>query len=567
MSALEQALLQQPAPAALDPALLAQARALAAQSRRTIMAELETLTGAEPRQVVQGVAALLGMSVVETAQMSGWRPAFDLLPLSRAMQRHCVLLWRGDGALAAVLADPFDADLRTWIETRAGERVTCHLALQGDIQAYLSKQEESARAVDTLDSTADTHTAGKTAAVLSFASVNEGASPAVKLVNSTLYDALKAGASDIHLESTAGGMAVKYRVDGVLDHATSVNGIELAEHVVSRLKVLAELDIAERRVPQDGSFRVEANGREIDLRVSIMPSIHGEDAVIRVLDKRAMIEAYGSLSLEALGFDAESLSSLRVLAEEPYGMLLVTGPTGSGKTTTLYAALTEIHNGRDKIITIEDPVEYQLPGILQIPVNEKKGLSFAKGLRSILRHDPDKIMVGEIRDKETAEIAVQSALTGHLVLTTVHANNVFDVFGRFTHMGIDPYAFVSALNGIWAQRLVRLNCPHCAAPYAPDEAELARVHLAPADVTAYRFMQGGGCGDCRGTGYKGRRAIAEILTLNDEIRELIVEKRPIRQIKEAARANGTRSLREAALELVRRGETTVAEIKRVTLHA
>jgi general secretion pathway protein E len=353
----------------------------------------------------------------------------------------------------------------------------------------------------------------------------------------------------------------------VLDHAASVNGIELAEQVVSRLKVLAELDIAERRVPQDGSFRVEASGREIDLRVSIMPSIHGEDAVIRVLDKRAMIEAYGALTLEALGFDADSLTTLRMLAEEPYGMLLVTGPTGSGKTTTLYAALTEIHNGRDKIITIEDPVEYQLPGILQIPVNEKKGLTFAKGLRSILRHDPDKIMVGEIRDRETAEIAVQSALTGHLVLTTVHANNVFDVFGRFTHMGIDPYAFVSALNGIWAQRLVRINCPHCAAPYAPSEAELARVHLAPEDVTDFRFMQGTGCGDCRGTGYKGRRSIAEILMLNDEIRELIIEKRPIRQIKEAARANGTRSLREAALELVRRGDTTIAEIKRVTLHA
>jgi general secretion pathway protein E len=571
MNAIVQQLLQPSMPMALDAELLGKARALAAQSRRTIMAEIETLTGAGPRQVVQAVAALLGMPVAETAQMYAWTPAFDLLPLPRAMQRHCVLLQSHDGTLSStligVIADPFDTDLQTWIETQAGTRIAFHVALQADIQAYLSKQEESVRAVDTLVSSADTQTGGKTAAVLSFASVNESASPAVKLVNSTLYDALKAGASDIHLESTAGGLAMKYRVDGVLDHAANVNGIELAEQVVSRLKVLAELDIAERRVPQDGSFRVEANGREIDLRVSIMPSIHGEDAVIRVLDKRAMIEAYGALTLEALGFDADSLIKLRMLAEEPYGMLLVTGPTGSGKTTTLYAALTEIHNGRDKIITIEDPVEYQLPGILQIPVNEKKGLSFAKGLRSILRHDPDKIMVGEIRDRETAEIAVQSALTGHLVLTTVHANNVFDVFGRFTHMGIDPYAFVSALNGIWAQRLVRINCPHCAAPYAPDEAELARVQLTPDDVADFRFMQGRGCGDCRGTGYKGRRAVAEILTLTDEIRELIVEKRPIRQIKEAARANGTKSLREAALELVKRGETTVAEIKRVTLHA
>ena len=401
-------------------------------------------------------------------------PAFDLLPLAQALARHCVLLRDAAGALTGVIADPFDLDLQTWLATRA--RATPRRAAAPAPGAAVRHPglpvaaRKNRRAPSTRWSPAPPTAArdGKTAAVLSFASVSEAASPAVKLVNSTLYDALKAGASDIHLESTAGGLAVKYRVDGVLDHAASVNGVEVAEHIISRLKVLAELDIAERRVPQDGSFRVESGGREIDLRVSIMPSIHGEDAVIRILDKRAMIEAYGALTLEALGFDAPSLASLRTLAQEAYGMLLVTGPTGSGKTTTLYAALTEIHNGREKIITIEDPVEYQLPGILQIPVNEKKGLTFAKGLRSILRHDPDKIMVGEIRDRETAEIAVQSALTGHLVLTTVHANNVFDVFGRFTHMGIDPYAFVSALNGIWAQRLVRMNCPHCAAAVHAD---------------------------------------------------------------------------------------------------
>lgn len=568
MSALIKSSEAQPSIFRLDPSLLQQARSLATVSRRSVMSELEDLTKVDLRQLVPAVALAFDMQTMETADMLALLPAFDLMPLSKAMQRHCALLRNSQGELIGVLADPFDADLQTWIETQARSPLSLRLALVADIQAYLSKQEESARAVDNLVPTAnDARRDGKTAAVLSFASVSEAASPAVKLVNSTLYDALKAAASDIHLESTAEGLAVKYRVDGVLDHATTVNGTELAEQVISRLKILAELDIAERRIPQDGSFRVEATGREIDLRVSIMPSIHGEDAVIRILDKRAMIEAYGSLTLEALGFDAESLVSLRNLAEEAYGMLLVTGPTGSGKTTTLYAALTEIHNGRDKIITIEDPVEYQLPGILQIPVNEKKGLTFAKGLRSILRHDPDKIMVGEIRDRETAEIAVQSALTGHLVLTTVHANNVFDVFGRFTHMGIDPYSFVSALNGIWAQRLIRLNCPHCAVAHIPAYAELARVNLSKDDVVAYRFKQGAGCGDCRGTGYKGRRAIAEILILNDEIRELIIEKRPIRQIKEAARLNGTRSLREAALELVKRGETTLDEIKRVTLHA
>ena len=556
----------------LDATLLSKARAQSARSKRGLVEELEDLSGIEPRMAVRALAQPFGLAVLETADMLAFEPAFDLLPLSQAMARHCVLLRSHDGLAVGVIADPFDLDLQTWLATQArcsaSAPLQLRLALQAEIQAYLSKQEESARAVDSLVSGAEGQRRdGKTAAVLSFASVSEGASPAVRLVNSTLYDALKAGASDIHLESTAGGLAVKYRVDGVLDHATAVNGIDVAEQIISRLKVLAELDIAERRVPQDGSFRVESMGREIDLRVSIMPSIHGEDAVIRILDKRAMIESYGSLTLEALGFDESSLSTLRSLAQEAYGMLLVTGPTGSGKTTTLYAALTEIHNGREKIITIEDPVEYQLPGILQIPVNEKKGLTFAKGLRSILRHDPDKIMVGEIRDRETAEIAVQSALTGHLVLTTVHANNVFDVFGRFTHMGIDPYAFVSALNGIWAQRLVRINCPHCAVEVTPSDEELASVGLSRADVYEYNFKEGKGCGDCRGTGYKGRRSIAEILTLNDEIRELIVEKRPIRQIKAAAYANGTRSLRHAALEVVRRGDTTLAEIKRVTLHA
>nr|WP_229429960.1 GspE/PulE family protein [Massilia sp. ZL223] len=556
----------------MDAAVLARARAQARASQRGLVAELQALSGEDPRRLVRALAAPFAMPVMETADMLALAPAFDLLPLAQALSRHCVLLRAPNGRLTGVLADPFDLDLQTWLGAQA--RATLKnpldlcLALQADIQAYLSKQEESARAVDSLVGGAgDARRDAKTAAVLSFASVSEAGSPAVKLVNSTLYDALKAGASDIHLESTAGGLAVKYRVDGVLDHAATVGGIELAEHIISRLKVLAELDIAERRVPQDGSFRVESGGRDIDLRVSIMPSIHGEDAVIRILDKRAMIESYGSLTLEALGFDAPSLATLRSLAQEAYGMLLVTGPTGSGKTTTLYAALTEIHNGREKIITIEDPVEYQLPGILQIPVNEKKGLTFAKGLRSILRHDPDKIMVGEIRDRETAEIAVQSALTGHLVLTTVHANNVFDVFGRFTHMGIDPYAFVSALNGIWAQRLIRMNCPHCGERYDPSDAELASVHLERHEVADYVFMRGKGCGDCRGTGYRGRRSIAEILTLNDEIRELIVDKQPIRRIKAAAHANGTRSLRLAALDLVRRGATTIDEIKRVTLHA
>jgi general secretion pathway protein E len=552
----------------LDLAAVHRAREAAQRAQHALMTTLVDQTRCEPRELVRALARLFDLPVVETADMLACSAAFDLVSLPKALKRHCVLLRDGAGQLHAVIADPLDGDLLTWLESCAAQPLVIKLALQEDILACLTKLEENSRATDGMG---EAHPAQdrdtRAAAVLSLVTMSESASPAVKLVNSILYDALKVGASDIHIESTPSGFAVKFRIDGVLDHALTVNGVETAEHVVSRLKVLAELDIAERRVPQDGSFMVQAGVRDIDLRLSIMPSIHGEDAVIRVLDKRAMIEAYGALTLEALGFDAASLATLRRLAEEPYGMLLVTGPTGSGKTTTLYGALTEIHDGRSKIITIEDPVEYQLPGILQIPVNEKKGLTFAKGLRSILRHDPDKIMVGEIRDHETAEIAVQSALTGHLVLTTVHANNVFDVLGRFTHLGIDPYSFVSALNGVWAQRLVRVNCPHCAAPYGPSDEALELLRLTRADVQGYRFMAGSGCGDCRGTGYKGRRAIAEILILSDEIRELIVEKAPIRRIKEVARQQGTRSLREAALVLARNGETTLAEVNRVTLHA
>jgi general secretion pathway protein E len=362
-------------------------------------------------------------------------------------------------------------------------------------------------------------------------------SPVVRLVNSTLHDALKAGASDIHLETGGAGLTIKYRIDGVLSMVKTLEGADFAEQAISRVKVMAELDIAERRVPQDGRFRARSGNREIDLLVSIMPSVFGEDVVLRILDKRALSDQLKGLTLERLGFEPDIARQLRRLSAEPHGMLLVTGPTGSGKTTTLYSVISEANKGLDKIVTIEDPVEYQLPGVLQIPVNEKKGLTFARGLRSILRHDPDRIMVGEIRDSETAEIAVQSALTGHLVFTTVHANNVLDVIGRFQHMGVDPFNLASALNAVMAQRLVRVICGACSAK---------------------------GCAQCRGTGYRGRKAIAELMVLNDEIKELIAARAPARKLKEAARAAGTGNLREAALALVKRGETTTEEIDRVT---
>ena len=539
---------------------------------------LAELRGCSERDASALLADAFGLPLLESRHLLRCAPRFDRLSLPQAQQRQAVLVEVEPGAaapaglesgltpgLVGVVTDPFDADLAALIEHLAGAPLVLALASAADLHAYLGQQEGKLRALDSLGPSVDAD-AGSAGVIetLSLASVADSGSAAVRLVGSTLYDALRSGASDVHLESTPTGLAVKYRIDGVLDAITQVSGTTLAEQVVSRLKVLAELDIAERRVPQDGSFRVMAQGRQIDLRVSIMPSVHGEDAVVRILDKQAVIQAHGRLTLDALGFDADSLQSLRALLDLPHGMLLVTGPTGSGKTTTLYAALSETFTGREKVITIEDPVEYQLAGVLQIPVNEKKGLSFARGLRSILRHDPDKIMVGEIRDRETAEIAVQSALTGHLVLSTVHANNVFDVFGRFTHMGLDPFALVSALNGIWAQRLLRTNCPHCSEPCALDPAELARLRLGPELLDGATLRRGLGCGDCRGTGYKGRRAVAEVLRLDDELRELIVDRQPIRRIKDAARAHGTRSLTEAALDLVRAGQTTLEEVRRVT---
>jgi general secretion pathway protein E len=429
----------------------------------------------------------------------------------------------------------------------------------------MTRHEETMKAMDSVLPDASTTTAeGEHVEDLSFKTIREDTSQIVKLVHSTLYDALKLAASDIHLESTAGGLVIKYRIDGVLTTAGSMAGSDLAEQVMSRIKVMSELDISERRVPQDGRFKIGVRGRQVDCRVSIMPSIFGEDSVVRILDKESVSDQMKGLRLSYLGFDDHNIAEIRELASKPYGMLLVTGPTGSGKSTTLYAAISEINTGQDKIITIEDPVEYQLPGVLQIPVNEKKGLTFARGLRSILRHDPDKIMVGEIRDSETAQIAIQSALTGHLVFTTVHANNSFDVIGRFVHMGVDPYMFVSALNGVLAQRLVRVSCTHCLEEEEPSDLLLAESGLSRAQVEGFEFKVGRGCVHCRGTGYKGRKAIGEILRLNDEIRELIIAKEPLRRIRDAAVKNGTRFLREGAIDLVKTGVSTLQEINRVT---
>ena len=551
--------------------LMRQAEDFAAVQNLPMVEPLQKILELDNAQFLHALGQRVGLPVVTMANINSMQMALEVVSFRDMVRRECLVLQDADGQLHLVISDPFDQKLRQWADATLDFFYVKCLAHRSDIVAFITRQEKGLRAMESLESLGDPTSgiAGGEGAVeeLSFRSITEDASPVVKFVNSTIFDALQASASDIHMESVGAGMVIKYRIDGVLSTVGSVSTSELAEQTISRIKVMSELDISERRVPQDGRFRVSLQGRLIDLRVSIIPSIHGEDAVLRILDKQSLSDQMKGLQLTTLGFDEDVAAQLRRLASEPYGMMLVTGPTGSGKTTTLYAAISEINTGAEKIVTIEDPVEYQLPGVLQIPVNEKKGLTFARGLRSILRHDPDKIMVGEIRDSETAQIAIQSALTGHLVFTTVHANNVFDVIGRFMHMGVDMYSLVSALNGVLAQRLVRVNCKHCEEEFEPSAELLTASGLTTEQVKGWTFKEGMGCGHCRGSGFKGRKAIAEILGLNDEIRELIIARAPIRQLKQAAQSNGTMLLRDSALALVRNGETTLSEINRVTFIA
>ncbi len=550
----------------IDLNQLAEIRRKAAAQGVSVIQILEEDSAYTPDELMQQLGQLMHMPVLEMKEIHTLRPAFDILPFGEAMTHECVLFYNDQKYLFAI-SNPFSGKLRAWAEERFDLPVEWYLVHQADLSALFSQQDNTTRAMDQVLSSAELDKIQSGIEDLSLKSINEGTSKVVRLVHSTLYDAHKSQASDIHLEMSPGLLSIKYRIDGVLTAIGTIQGADLAEQVISRIKVMSELDIAERRVPQDGRFKISIQGREIDFRVSIMPSIFGEDAVLRILDRQALSDQLEGLTLNQLGFNQAAIASIRRLSSEPYGMLLVTGPTGSGKTTSLYAAISEVNKGHDKIITIEDPIEYQLSGVLQIPVNEKKGLTFARGLRSILRHDPDKIMVGEIRDAETAQIAIQAALTGHLVFTTVHANNVFDVIGRFSHMGVDPYSFVSALNGIVAQRLVRLLCTHCAVDERPDDSVIEESGIPPDQASHYKFRSGKGCGQCRGSGFRGRNAIAEILLLNDEIRELIVAHEPIRRIKEAARDNGTRFLREAALDMVKQGLTSLEEANRVTIVA
>ncbi len=482
------------------------------------------------------------------------------------MLRYGFVPFRRDGrTLIVVVSDPTDLQMIDELAVLLGTPVRVMVGARSAIESILKKSENSQRVLD--DATEDFIQVLKdedSSEDLTVERLTSDHSPIIRMVDAMVFTAIQRRASDIHIETQDDAVVVKYRIDGVLQPAS--RPIAKASHsaIISRIKVMAELDIAEKRVPQDGRFRLRVRGKTIDFRVSIMPSAHGEDAVIRILDKQSISEQFTELKLDILGFPEVELRRFRKYIREPYGMVLVTGPTGSGKTTTLYGALAEIKSVEDKIITIEDPVEYQLRGITQIPINEKKGLTFARGLRSILRHDPDKIMVGEIRDSETAQIAIQSALTGHLVFTTVHANNVFDVLGRFLNMGVEPYQFISALNCVMAQRLVRKICEKCKQPVRLTREQLVESAMDPLLADSHTFAEGAGCVECGGTGFKGRMAICELLDLTDHVRELILERRPISEVKRAAKEQGMRFLRESAVERVMLGLTTLREINKVT---
>jgi type II secretory ATPase GspE/PulE/Tfp pilus assembly ATPase PilB-like protein len=515
----------------------------------------------------QRLAKRYRLEFVDMDQFPIDQELFRSIPADLMLRYSFVPYKRQGKALVIVVPDPSELPMLDEIAQLLGTPITVTVGARSAIESILKKSESSQRVLEEAtegfqiqllkdDDNLDEN--------LTVERLTSDISPVIKLVDSTIFTAIQRRASDIHIETGDDAVHFKYRIDGVLQPAMRPIAKQFHSPIISRIKVMAELDIAEKRVPQDGRFKLKVPGKTIDFRVSIMPSVHGEDAVIRILDKESISEQFRELRLDILGFPESELKRFRKYIAEPYGMVLVTGPTGSGKTTTLYAALSEIKSIEDKIITIEDPVEYQLHGITQIPINEKKGLTFARGLRSILRHDPDKIMVGEIRDPETAQIAIQSALTGHLVFTTVHANNVIDVLGRFLNMGVEPYQFVSALNCVLAQRLVRVICAHCKRPVKVGRALLEESAMDPNLADRMTFYEGAGCIDCGGTGFKGRMAICELLDLSDSIREMILERRPSSEIKKTAHEEGMRFLRESAVEKVLQGATTLREINKVT---
>jgi type IV pilus assembly protein PilB len=538
--------------------------------RQSRIGELLLAEGLVTDEVLaRAVAEQRGLSYVDLRDFRIDPRLFETVPVDLMRRYQFVPVEERGELLVVAMNDPNNLPANDELEMILKRPLEISVSTSSAIQSVLKRSGGSEQAMHAVAEDFRLHLVkerddGREEEALSLESIDKDESPIVKLMHTTLFDALERRASDIHIRSTDRNVLIKYRIDGVLYPAAEPIDVKFHSAIVSRVKVMSDLDIAERRVPQDGRFKLRTGGKTVDFRVSILPSAFGEDVVIRILDKESISAGVNALRLDSLGFDENDLRRFRKSIREPYGMVLVTGPTGSGKTTTLYAAITEINTGEDSMITIEDPVEYQLRDVVQIPVNEKKGLTFARGLRSILRHDPDKIMVGEIRDAETGQIAVQSALTGHLVFTTVHANNAFDVLGRFLNMGIEPYNFVSSLNCILAQRLVRILCPHCKRPVSLSRKELEESALDYERYKDHRFYETVGCKECNNIGFRGRKSVTEFLDLSDHIRELILEKRPSSEIRKAAVAEGMTPLRQSALAKVFAGETTLKEINRVT---
>src|ERR1700721_1401138 len=493
------------------------------------------VNGLDERAQAESLAARYRAEFVDLKNFKIQHDLLRTVPVELMFRYNFVPIEQQADVLVIAVSDPSQLMVLDEIAGLLGPRIIARVATLSQITDLLKKTEQSQRVLDeaseglTFDVLSGEDTSDENISIEKLTR-EEDISPIIRLVDTTVFTALERRASDIHIETQDDSVIVKYRIDGVLQMAMAPIAREHHSTILSRIKIMSELDIAERRVPQDGRFPVRYKGRLIDFRVSIMPTVHGENAVLRVLDKESMSEKFKKLSLDVVGFAAKDLEGFRRYIKGPDGMALVTGSTGSGKTSTLYAVLSEIKSDEDKIITIEDPVEYQIRGITQIPVNEKKGLTFARGLRSILRHDPDKILVGEIRDAETAQIAINSALTGHLVFTTVHANNVVDVLGRFLNMGVEPYNFVSALNCILAQRLVRQVCEFCVRDVHYSDADLQASGLDLHEWRRFNFREGPGCIECGGTGYRGRSAIHELLELDDEIREMLLAKKPGRGI-------------------------------------
>jgi type IV pilus assembly protein PilB len=540
------------------------------EARQRRIGELLQAEGLITEEVLaQALAEQRGLRYADLVDFHINQKFFSTISVELMNRYQFVPLDDAGEVLIVAMTDPNNLPAIDELEMILNKQIEISVSTPSAIQAVLKRSGSSEQVMHAVSEDFKFHLIkeqedGEKEEILSLETIDKGDSPIIKLMHTTVFDAIQRRASDIHIESTDKNVLIKYRIDGVLYLATDPIDIRFHSAIVSRIKVMSNLDIAERRVPQDGRFKLRTGGKTIDFRVSILPSAFGEDVVIRILDKESITAGVNTLKLDSLGFDETDLRRFRKSIREPYGMVLVTGPTGSGKTTTLYAAMTEINTGEDKFITIEDPVEYQLRGVTQIPVNEKKGLTFARGLRSILRHDPDKIMVGEIRDAETGQIAVQSALTGHLVFTTVHANNAFDVLGRFLNMGIEPYNFVSSLNCILAQRLVRILCPRCKKPVTLSRKEIEESAVSYDQHKDHPFYDAVGCKECNFTGFRGRKAITEFLDLSDRIREMILEKRPSSELRKAAISEGMTTLRQSALDKVFKGDTTFKEINRVT---